>query len=122
MSFFPSPHPFSDGKESEIVGLQFLWCHPKAFGSIVARCQATDVVHLAGEKQVECGNRQPRIEICVGDGEEIAGGDDVKSRLFCHLARHSLLRRLADVGKPARQVEGPLGRFSVAALHEQATL
>ena len=60
-----------------------------------------------------------RVEIAVGNGEEIGEMVDVETGLLAYLAAHALLYGLVHVDKAAGQVEGVLRRLLAATGYEQ---
>src|SRR3712207_8745314 len=78
--------------------------------------------HRTTEKQVERMDFKARIEINIGQREEILAGRYPQTGLFPHLTRNALLGRLLHIGKATGQVEGAFGGLFLASYHEQLVM
>ena len=109
----------TDAAQTKLLNGNILQGHPKAFGRIVG-CQRLGIGrHLTAEEEIEGVDIHARIQINIGEAEQIVGTGDLQSRLLLHLAHHSLPGCLTRIGETSGQVERSLGWLLTPALHQQ---
>lgn len=105
--------------QPEIFNPQAIQRQKEAVGSIISGFQHVHILHLTAKESVECGHTEATEQVMIGIAEEILYGGDVQPSLLLHLARHSLLKCLANICESTGQVECALSRLPPAPLHEQ---
>ena len=81
-----------------------------------------EVFHLYRVEHVEGVDHEAGIEIEVRDAELIAHLDGIESGFLFHLSRYAFFAGFIHVYKSARQIEGTLGWFVLAANYQQLVL
>ena len=120
ISFSQVPaYPLADALQPEQRGVDVFKRHPRQGGGIVIGMGSGIIGHTDFVEHVQGVNHHARVEVAVGNGEEIAGCGNIESCLLFYLADDALLGCLIHVHKAAGKVERALGGFLATHRHKQ---